>query len=95
MSVITSLVNPEPKTKTRKLFTVQCLFLDLQFSKPGRLPDGVLPTLQNGKKVTDYVWDPFDNSRLAACEFTLVIFILTVVLSYDWYLKTWKVPEFE
>ncbi|XP_064636401.1 coronin-7-like isoform X2 [Lineus longissimus] len=51
-----------------------------EFSKPGRLPDGVIPTLQNGKKVTDYVWDPFDNSRLvASCD--------------DGRIHIWRVPD--
>jgi len=33
--------------------------------KPGRQPDGVIPALVHGAKVMDFMWDPFDNSRLA------------------------------
>ena len=37
-----------------------------QLDKPGRLGDTTdeLPTIQNGSKVADFVWDPFDNNRL-------------------------------
>lgn len=37
-----------------------------QLNKPGRLGDTAdeLPTIQNGSKVADLVWDPFDNTRL-------------------------------
>lgn len=34
-------------------------------SKPGRQPDGVIPALVHGNKVMDFMWDPFNNSRLA------------------------------
>ena len=33
-------------------------------SKPGRIPDGVLPVLINGTTVMDFAFDPFDNGRL-------------------------------
>lgn len=35
-----------------------------QFSKPGKLLDVGNPNIQNGSKVTDFVWDPFDDNRL-------------------------------
>lgn len=41
----------------------------LELSKPGRLPDGLLPVIQNGSNVLDFCWDPFDDSCLAvACD---------------------------
>ncbi|KAK7496457.1 hypothetical protein BaRGS_00012379, partial [Batillaria attramentaria] len=38
----------------------------LELSKPGRLGDTAdeLPTIQNGSKMCDFVWDPFDDCRL-------------------------------
>ena len=39
-------------------------------SEPGRLPDTGLPAVENGGKVTDFVWDPFDDHRLIVGEFT-------------------------
>lgn len=36
-----------------------------QLSKPGRLPDVAVPTIQNGTAVADLTWDPFDPRRLA------------------------------
>ena len=33
-------------------------------SKPGRIPDGVVPVLINGTTVMDFAFDPFDNGRL-------------------------------
>lgn len=43
----------------------------LELNKPGRLGDTAdeLPTIQNGSKVADLAWDPFDNTRLVvACD---------------------------
>ncbi|XP_062999412.1 coronin-7 [Elgaria multicarinata webbii] len=37
----------------------------LELSKPGRLPDTSMPTIQNGAPVSDLSWDPFDLQRLA------------------------------
>ncbi|GCB84472.1 hypothetical protein scyTo_0025236 [Scyliorhinus torazame] len=37
----------------------------LELSKPGRLPDSSLPTIQNSVAVADLSWDPFDCHRLA------------------------------
>ncbi|RLV71539.1 hypothetical protein DV515_00017345 [Chloebia gouldiae] len=37
----------------------------LELSKPGRLPDVAVPTIQNGAAVADLTWDPFDPRRLA------------------------------
>ncbi|NXY78586.1 CORO7 protein, partial [Glareola pratincola] len=37
----------------------------LELSKPGRLPDAAVPTIQNGVAVADLCWDPFDPRRLA------------------------------
>ncbi|XP_055597739.1 coronin-7 isoform X3 [Uranotaenia lowii] len=51
-----------------------------ELSKPGRLPDGVIPTLVNGNNIMDFQWDPFDNTRLAvACD--------------DGTVKIWAIPE--
>jgi len=36
-----------------------------ELNKPGRQPDGVHPALVHGTKVMDFMWDPFDNHRLA------------------------------
>ena len=46
--------------------TANMLCIICQLSKPGRLGDTAdeLPTIQNGSKVADLVWDPFDNTRL-------------------------------
>ncbi|XP_069131157.1 coronin-7-like [Argopecten irradians] len=51
-----------------------------ELSNPGRLEDSGLPVLQHKSKVTDYVWDPFDDSRLVvACDDTKI-----------W---VWNIPE--
>nr|XP_029711712.1 coronin-7-like isoform X3 [Aedes albopictus] len=51
-----------------------------ELSKPGRLPDGVIPSLVNGNNIMDFQWDPFDNQRLAvACD--------------DGCVKIWAIPE--
>ncbi|XP_055843174.1 coronin-7 isoform X6 [Episyrphus balteatus] len=40
-----------------------------ELSRPGRLPDGVIPSLVNGSNIMDFQWDPFDSKRLAvACD---------------------------
>ncbi|XP_052795520.1 coronin-7-like [Mya arenaria] len=36
----------------------------LELDKPGRLPDTGVPMLQNGSKVNDFMFDPFDDRRL-------------------------------
>ncbi|CAH1390008.1 unnamed protein product [Nezara viridula] len=51
-----------------------------ELSKPGKLPDGVIPTLVNATNIMDFSWDPFDNKRLAVgCD--------------DGSVKLWIVPE--
>jgi coronin-7 len=51
-----------------------------ELSKPGRLPDGVIPCLVNGSNIMDFQWDPFDPSTLAvACD--------------DGMIKLWKIPQ--
>ena len=35
-----------------------------QFDKPGRLPDTGIPVIQNGSKVNDMIWDPFNAQRI-------------------------------
>lgn len=51
-----------------------------ELSKPGRLPDGVIPSLVNGNNIMDFQWDPFDATKLAvACD--------------DGIVRLWKVPE--
>lgn len=51
-----------------------------ELSTPGRLPDGVIPSLVNGTNVMDFQWNPFNNSELVvACD--------------DGTLKIWEIPE--
>lgn len=51
-----------------------------EMSKPGRLADGVIPSLVNGSNVMDFQWNPFDNSQLVvACD--------------DGLIKIWDIPE--
>ncbi|CRK99981.1 CLUMA_CG013274, isoform B [Clunio marinus] len=51
-----------------------------ELSTPGRLPDGVIPTLVNGSNIMDFQWDPFDNRHLVvACD--------------DGTVKIWEIPE--
>lgn len=50
-----------------------------ELSTPGRLPDGVIPSLVNGTNVMDFQWNPFNNSELVvACD--------------DGTLKIWEIP---
>lgn len=37
----------------------------LELTRPGRLPDAALPTIENGSAVADFCWDPFCTERLA------------------------------
>ncbi|XP_017850357.1 coronin-7 isoform X2 [Drosophila busckii] len=51
-----------------------------ELSRPGRLPDGVIPSLVNGSNIMDFQWDPFDAHRLAvACD--------------DGIVKLWRIDE--
>ncbi|KAM6249786.1 coronin-7-like isoform 2-T2 [Porphyrio hochstetteri] len=52
----------------------------LELSKPGRLPDTAMPTIQNGTAVADLSWDPFDPRRLA-------------VAGEDAKIRLWRIPE--
>ncbi|NXY57589.1 CORO7 protein, partial [Callaeas wilsoni] len=52
----------------------------LELSKPGRLPDAAVPTIQNGAAVADLAWDPFDARRLA-------------VAGEDARIRLWRIPE--
>ncbi|NXV04473.1 CORO7 protein, partial [Cettia cetti] len=52
----------------------------LELSKPGRLPDAAVPTIQNGSAVADLTWDPFDPRRLA-------------VAGEDARIRLWRIPE--
>uniref|UniRef100_A0A8B9D0B6 Coronin n=1 Tax=Anser brachyrhynchus TaxID=132585 RepID=A0A8B9D0B6_9AVES len=52
----------------------------LELSKPGRLPDTAVPTIQNSAAVADLCWDPFDPRRLA-------------VAGEDAKIRLWRVPE--
>ncbi|XP_069762357.1 coronin-7-like [Narcine bancroftii] len=54
----------------------------LELSKPGRLPDTPLPTIQNGTAVADLCWDPFDCHRLA-------------VAGEDAKIRIWRLPTGE
>ncbi|XP_072337489.1 coronin-7 [Scyliorhinus torazame] len=51
----------------------------LELSKPGRLPDSSLPTIQNSVAVADLSWDPFDCHRLA-------------VAGEDAKIRIWRIP---
>lgn len=51
-----------------------------ELSRPGKLPDGVIPTLVNGSNVMDFQWNPFDAKELVvACD--------------DGTVKLWKIPD--
>ncbi|NXU92717.1 CORO7 protein, partial [Xiphorhynchus elegans] len=52
----------------------------LELSKPGRLPDVAMPTIQNSVAVSDLSWDPFDPRRLA-------------VAGEDAKIRLWRIPE--
>ncbi|NXS55121.1 CORO7 protein, partial [Brachypteracias leptosomus] len=52
----------------------------LELSKPGRLPDTTMPTIQNGAAVADLSWDPFNPWRLA-------------VAGEDAKIRLWWIPE--
>ncbi|CAM9522737.1 unnamed protein product [Bubo scandiacus] len=52
----------------------------LELSKPGRLPDAAVPTIQNGSAVVDLSWDPFDPRHLA-------------VAGEDAKIRLWRIPE--
>ncbi|NXB75539.1 CORO7 protein, partial [Donacobius atricapilla] len=52
----------------------------LELSKPGRLPNVAVPTIQNGAAVADLTWDPFDPRRLA-------------VAGEDARIRLWRIPE--
>ncbi|NWQ89599.1 CORO7 protein, partial [Burhinus bistriatus] len=52
----------------------------LELSKPGRLPDAAVPTIQNGAAVADLSWDPFNPWRLA-------------VAGEDAKIRLWRIPE--
>ncbi|XP_053400007.1 coronin-7-like [Mercenaria mercenaria] len=68
----------------------------LELDKPGRLPDTGVPVIQNGSKVNDFVFDPFDDTRiLVGCD-NARIFIWTLpadgltetLTEYDSYLMS-------
>ncbi|XP_030380975.1 coronin-7 isoform X3 [Scaptodrosophila lebanonensis] len=51
-----------------------------ELRRPGRLPDGVIPSLVNSSNIMDFQWDPFDAQRLAvACD--------------DGIVKIWQIAE--
>ncbi|XP_057672964.1 coronin-7-like isoform X3 [Corythoichthys intestinalis] len=49
-------------------------------SRPGKLPDTAMPTVQNSVNVADLCWDPFDAHRLA-------------VAGEDAKIRVWQVPQ--
>uniref|UniRef100_A0A8C9TQZ6 Coronin n=1 Tax=Scleropages formosus TaxID=113540 RepID=A0A8C9TQZ6_SCLFO len=51
-----------------------------ELSRPGKLPDTALPTIQNTVSVADLAWDPFDPHRLA-------------VAGDDAKIRVWQVPD--
>ncbi|XP_009991627.1 PREDICTED: coronin-7-like, partial [Chaetura pelagica] len=73
----------------------------LELSKPGRLPDAALPTIQNGAAVGDLCWDPFDPRRLAgrhtekiySIRFHPVASDLLVSSSYDMTVRIWELSS--
>ncbi|MCJ8739482.1 hypothetical protein PDJAM_G00047780, partial [Pangasius djambal] len=52
----------------------------LELSRPGKLADTALPTIQNSVSVADFCWDPFDPHKL-------------VVAGDDAKIRVWKIPE--
>lgn len=50
-----------------------------ELSRPGRLPDGVIPSLVNGASIMDFQWDPFDADVLA-------------VAGDDGCVRLWRIP---
>ncbi|KAH9498792.1 Coronin-7 [Bulinus truncatus] len=56
-----------------------CLHV-FEFSNAAKLPDTGVPVIQNGSKVSDFAWDPFDDSRL-------------VVVTDNAKIIVWKIPE--
>uniref|UniRef100_UPI003AAE8195 coronin-7-like isoform X2 n=1 Tax=Centroberyx gerrardi TaxID=166262 RepID=UPI003AAE8195 len=51
-----------------------------ELSRPGKLTDTALPTIQNSVNVVDFCWDPFDTHRLA-------------VAGDDAKIRVWQVPD--
>ncbi|CAL8081262.1 unnamed protein product [Orchesella dallaii] len=49
-----------------------------ELGTPGRQPDGVIPALVHGSKVMDFMWDPFDNSRLAVGDDSGKLWLWTI-----------------
>ncbi|XP_014248589.1 coronin-7 isoform X2 [Cimex lectularius] len=51
-----------------------------ELNRPGKLPDGVTPTLVNANTIMDFAWDPFNTHRVAVgCD--------------DGTVKIWVIPE--
>ena len=48
--------------------TIMFFLISLQLSQPGRLDRDDIPTLQNVAGIMDFVFDPFNNSRLVVGE---------------------------
>nr|KAG5706189.1 hypothetical protein BaRGS_019516 [Batillaria attramentaria] len=69
-------------------------------SKPGRLGDTAdeLPTIQNGSKMCDFVWDPFDDCRLVVGHMEKIYFVrfhplvkdILMSSSYDMTVRMWN-----
>ncbi|XP_013378981.1 coronin-7-like, partial [Lingula anatina] len=49
-----------------------------ELNKPGRLPDAGLPVLQHGNTVMDFMFDPFNNRKLAVATIDAKICIWTI-----------------
>jgi len=47
-----------------------------QTDHAGRLQDTGVPAVENGSLVTDFAWDPFNNSRLAVGMLLIYLFFL-------------------
>ncbi|XP_005107916.1 coronin-7 [Aplysia californica] len=56
-----------------------CLYV-FELSEGARQPDTGVPVIQNGSKVTDCAWDPFDDSRL-------------VVVLDNAKINVWRIPD--
>ena len=69
-----------------------------QLSEPRKMPDGVIPGLENKTNVTDLVWCPFDADELAvgkpsySCRYCCD-FMACVLACDNGIVNVWKVPD--
>lgn len=55
-----------------------------ELNKPGKLPDGVTPTLVNANTIMDFQWDPFDNRRIAVGSYSFLKHYLIRIVDCFW-----------